>query len=134
MYICIYICIYIYVYIYVYRYMYIYLYTYAYIHICINKYMYVSQEMPPNWVLSSDWAITWFLISSVSTTCQWKTWSRDRSLSSMHRKPYQVCFGFLLLGCSVISVPFFICMLDLLFMPLAGLHFCERLDFVTPSL
>jgi hypothetical protein len=30
--------------------------------------------------------------------------------------------GYLLLGCSVISVSFIICMLTLLLMPLAGLH------------
>ncbi len=41
---------------------------------------------------------------------------------------------YLLLGCSVISVSFIICMLTLLLMPLAGLHFCVGLDFVTPSL
>jgi hypothetical protein len=44
------------------------------------------------------------------------------------------CFGFILLGCSVISVSFLICMLTLLLLPLAGLHFCAGLDFVTPSL
>jgi hypothetical protein len=43
------------------------------------------------------------------------------------------CFGYLLLGCSVIFVYFIICMLTLLLMPLAGLHFCVGLDFVTPS-
>jgi hypothetical protein len=32
------------------------------------------------------------------------------------------------------SVSFSICMLTLLLMPLAGLHFCVGLDFVTPSL
>jgi hypothetical protein len=35
---------------------------------------------------------------------------------------------------SVLSVPFIICMLTLLLMPLAGLHFCVGLDFVTPLL
>jgi hypothetical protein len=35
-------------------------------------------------------------------------------------------------GCSVISVSFIICILTLLLMPLAGLHFCVGLDFVTP--
>jgi hypothetical protein len=44
------------------------------------------------------------------------------------------CFGYLLLGCSVLSVSFMICILTLLLMPLAGLHFCVGLDFVTPSL
>jgi hypothetical protein len=44
------------------------------------------------------------------------------------------CFGYLLLGCSVISASFIICMLTLLTMPLAGLHICVGLDFVTPSL
>ncbi len=43
-------------------------------------------------------------------------------------------FGYFLLGCSVVSVSFVICMLTLLLMPLAGLHFCVDLDFVTPSL
>jgi hypothetical protein len=42
--------------------------------------------------------------------------------------------GYLLLGCSVMSVPFIICMLTLLHMPLPGLHFCEGLDFMTSSL
>jgi hypothetical protein len=40
------------------------------------------------------------------------------------------CFRYLLLGCSVISVSFIICMLTLLLMPLAGLHFCVGLDFL----
>jgi hypothetical protein len=31
-----------------------------------------------------------------------------------------------------ISASFIICMLTLLLMPLAGLHFCVGLDFVTP--
>jgi hypothetical protein len=43
-------------------------------------------------------------------------------------------FGYLLLGCSVISVSFIICMLTLLLMPLGGLHLCVGLDFVTRSL
>jgi hypothetical protein len=34
----------------------------------------------------------------------------------------------------VTSVSFIICMLTLLLMPLAGLHFCVGLGFVTPSL
>jgi hypothetical protein len=42
------------------------------------------------------------------------------------------CFGYWLLGCSIISVYFIIYMLTLLLMPLAGLHFCVGLDFVTP--
>jgi hypothetical protein len=42
------------------------------------------------------------------------------------------CFGYLLLGCTVISVSFIICVLTLLLMPLARLHFCVGLDFVTP--
>jgi protein FAM50 len=42
------------------------------------------------------------------------------------------CFGYLSLGCSVISVSFIICMLTLLLMPSAALHFCIGLDFVTP--
>jgi hypothetical protein len=42
--------------------------------------------------------------------------------------------GNLLLGCSVISVSFIIYMLNLLLIPLVGLHFCVGLDFVTPSL
>jgi hypothetical protein len=41
--------------------------------------------------------------------------------------------GYLLFFCSVISVSCIICMLTLLFMPLAGLHFYV-LDLVTPSL
>jgi hypothetical protein len=36
------------------------------------------------------------------------------------------CFGYLFLGCSVISVSFIICI-----MTLTGLHFCVGLDFVT---
>jgi hypothetical protein len=40
------------------------------------------------------------------------------------------CFGYLLLGCSVISVSVIICMLTLLLMPLAGLHFCVGLDLI----
>jgi hypothetical protein len=44
------------------------------------------------------------------------------------------CFGYLLLGCSLISISYIICMLTLLLMPLAGLRFCLGLDFVTPSL
>jgi hypothetical protein len=47
---------------------------------------------------------------------------------------YLECFGYLLLGCSVISASFIICMLTLLLMPLAGLHFCVGLYFVTPSM
>jgi hypothetical protein len=43
------------------------------------------------------------------------------------------CFGYLLLGCSVTSVFFVIYLLTLLLTPLAGLHFCVGLDFVTPS-
>jgi hypothetical protein len=43
-------------------------------------------------------------------------------------------FGYLLLGCSVISASFIICMLTLLLMPFAGLHFCVGSDFVIPSL
>jgi hypothetical protein len=39
------------------------------------------------------------------------------------------CFGHLLLGCSVIPVYFINCTLNLLLMPLAGLHFCLGLDF-----
>jgi hypothetical protein len=43
--------------------------------------------------------------------------------------------GYLLLGCSVISVSFIVWMLTLLLiMPLTGLCFCVGLDFVTPSL
>jgi hypothetical protein len=42
--------------------------------------------------------------------------------------------GYLLLNSSVISVSYLICMLTHLLMPLAGLHFCVGLDFVTPSL
>jgi hypothetical protein len=42
--------------------------------------------------------------------------------------------GCLLLGSSVIYVYFIICMLTLLLMSLAGLHFCVGSDFVTPSL
>jgi hypothetical protein len=42
-------------------------------------------------------------------------------------------FGYLLLGGSVIPVSFIVCMVILLLMPLAGLHFCVGLDFVTPS-
>jgi hypothetical protein len=38
----------------------------------------------------------------------------------------RVCY--LLLGCSVISVSFIICMLTASLMPLAGLHFCVGLD------
>jgi hypothetical protein len=34
----------------------------------------------------------------------------------------------------LVIVSFFICILILLLMPLAGLHFSVRLDFVTPSL
>jgi hypothetical protein len=34
------------------------------------------------------------------------------------------CFGYLLLGCSLISVSFIICMLTLLLIRLAGLHIC----------
>jgi hypothetical protein len=45
-----------------------------------------------------------------------------------------ICLGYLLLGCSIISVFFIICMLTLLLMPLADLHFHVGLDFVTPSL
>jgi type II secretory pathway component PulF len=41
-------------------------------------------------------------------------------------------FWLFILGCSIISVFFIICMLTLLLMPLAGLHFCVGLDFVTP--
>jgi hypothetical protein len=41
--------------------------------------------------------------------------------------------GYLLLGCSVISVTFNICILTLLLMLLAGLHFCVGLNFVTSS-
>jgi hypothetical protein len=40
--------------------------------------------------------------------------------------------GYLLFVCSVISVSFIICMLTLLLMPLAGLHSCVGLDFLTP--
>jgi uncharacterized membrane protein len=47
---------------------------------------------------------------------------------------FSFCFGYLLLGCYVISVSYIICVLTLLLMPLAGLHFYVRLDFVTPSL
>lgn len=43
-------------------------------------------------------------------------------------------FCYFLLGCSVISISCIICMLTLILMPLAGLHFCVGLDFVTPSL
>jgi hypothetical protein len=42
--------------------------------------------------------------------------------------------GYLLLGCSVISVSFIIWLLALLLMALAGLHFYAGLDFMTPSL
>jgi hypothetical protein len=38
------------------------------------------------------------------------------------------------LGCSVISVSFVICMLTLLLMPLAGLHFCVGNDSIYLSL
>jgi O-methyltransferase involved in polyketide biosynthesis len=44
------------------------------------------------------------------------------------------CFGYLLLGCSIISASFIICMLTLLLMTLTGLHFCVGFEFVTPSL
>jgi hypothetical protein len=40
--------------------------------------------------------------------------------------------GYLLLGCSIISLSLNICMLTLLLMPLAGLLFCVGFDFVTP--
>jgi hypothetical protein len=44
------------------------------------------------------------------------------------------CFGYLLLDYPVISVSYIIFMLSLLLMPLASLHFCVGLDFVTPTL
>jgi hypothetical protein len=47
---------------------------------------------------------------------------------------YVDCFGYLLLGCSVISVSFIICMLTLLLVPLAGLNLFVGLDFATFSL
>jgi hypothetical protein len=47
---------------------------------------------------------------------------------------YKLCFVYLSLGCSVISVSFIICMLTLLLIPLAGLHSCVGLDFVASSL
>jgi hypothetical protein len=42
--------------------------------------------------------------------------------------------GYLLLGCSVVSVSCIICMLTFLLMPLASLPFCVGLAFVTPSM
>jgi hypothetical protein len=41
--------------------------------------------------------------------------------------------GYLFSGRYVISVSFIICMLTLLLVPLAGLHFCVGLEFVTSS-
>jgi hypothetical protein len=43
-------------------------------------------------------------------------------------------FWLIIVACSVTSVSFIICMLTLLLMHLAGLHFCVGLDFVTPLL
>jgi hypothetical protein len=61
-----------------------------------------------------------------------------KTLMSMEKEivtcPFIQIPGYLLLGYSVISVSFIICMLTLTHMPLAGLHFCVGLDFVTPSL
>jgi hypothetical protein len=72
-------------------------------------------------------------------------WTGLCVLRSTFRQDYETLFNIvilsehhhhhsLLLACSVISVPFTIFMLTLLLMPLAGLHFCVGLDFVTPSL
>jgi hypothetical protein len=69
----------------------------------------------------------------------------DPSNCMLLLKPHQIKYtynssssfpttGYLLLGCSVISVSFIICMLTCRLMPLAGLHFCVGVDFVTPSL
>jgi hypothetical protein len=43
------------------------------------------------------------------------------------------CFGYLLLGCSVLSLSFIVCMWILLLMPLADLQFCVGSGFATPS-
>jgi hypothetical protein len=43
------------------------------------------------------------------------------------------CFGYLLLGCYVISVSLIICILILLLLPLTGLHFCCRIRFCDPN-
>jgi hypothetical protein len=58
----------------------------------------------------------------------------DHSVRKCEReiRALQTTLGYLLLGCSIISVSFIIYMLPLLLMPLVGLHFCSGLDFVTP--
>jgi hypothetical protein len=55
--------------------------------------------------------------------------------SRVHKKVFRCIWNYLLLmGCSVISVSSIICMLTLVLMPLAGLHFYVGLDLVTPFL
>jgi hypothetical protein len=92
-----------YVYIFIFIWIYIYVYVYIYAYICIP---FSEPELHPSYVLRSI-----VLTSAISN---------------------QVYLGYLLLGCSVISVSFIIDMLTLLFMPLGGLHFYVGLDFMTP--
>jgi hypothetical protein len=110
MYICT--CIYLYVRIYIYMCVYTFIHIYVYIHTYIHTYLGL-----PFRVLKRDEE------SGRLLGCTKKV------LGFIY---FSCCFGYLLLGFSVTS--FIICMLTLLLMPLAGLHFCVRSNFVTPSL
>jgi hypothetical protein len=58
----------------------------------------------------------------------------DNIVKALPRLLEESYSGYLSLDCSVISISFNIGILTLLLMPLASLHFCVGLDFVTPSL
>jgi hypothetical protein len=79
-------------------------------------------------------------VNTMSESLAWIILLRiGEALSFMHSQgtflysSWVDCFGYLLLGCSIISVSIIICVLILLLMSLAGLHFCVGLDLVTPS-
>jgi hypothetical protein len=134
------ICIYMYIYMYIYTYIYIYVYMYIYIN-NIYIYIYIHTQTPGDGHIEAvrvqydDTEISYEQILDIF-------FDRDISAFGNGLGQYQVrafifswveCFGYLLLGCSVISVSFIIFMLTLLLMPLAGLYFCVGVDFVTLS-
>jgi hypothetical protein len=100
-------------------YIYIYIYVYIYIYIYIYTYIYILQI-------------------DIGFENEWTERDTQQQISGPESFRFVFswvdCFGYLLLNCSVKSIPYIICMFTLLLMPLAGLNFCVGLDFVTPSL
>jgi hypothetical protein len=129
-YACMCICMYMYLYfIYVNMYEYIYIHLYVYMYIYIYLYIFMCMQVVvavTSWLGGSERLFNCEAVKNVPIVCD------IGPLQGGNR--FIFYFGYLFLGCSVISVSFIICMLTLLLMPLAGLHFCVGFDFMTLSL